>query len=400
MNSIPIKIVFLACLTSLLGCGEVITLTADSGVIDGQSAQDASPVDPCAEESLTFDSYVECYLPKICENELRCRPVFKDVDQCITAFTQQILSGPYFALIAQGIDNGTIEIDQSMFRACLDEFSTLTCNDNSTAACDQILVGTIPDRRPCVSDEQCVGSRGFCDRPSGDDELCRLGSCVASVGRGELCQNDSPRDARCNVGTYCVDNGTEQRCENGELGSACDGSYQCEPELYCSASICSPLLASGADCTSSEQCQGNELCIGAGNPMPRCQLADSIGASCDGGCTQGLSCKDNLCVEPPREVGDVCDQDCGSLDLQCMNEQCIARAGLDDNCRSDGALCTIGLICEEEICSNTSSGCTGPTVCIEPAGIGELCASHTHCASGYCDVDRCSVPLTCSVPPA
>eukprot|EP00727_Mastigamoeba_balamuthi_P012598 m51a1_g7961 hypothetical protein (329) ;mRNA; r:226672-227780 len=178
----------------------------------------------------------------------------------------------------------------------------------------------------------------------------------------------------------------KRHADVGEFcGHGADGLYVCDPlTSYCnnqSASVsdwrCAPLVATGGNCTASEQCARHwedGYC-----EKNRCKLKwVRLGESC----TTDYTCMSNYCKNGV----------CGVPDYKTIGSACHSRGNLDD--------CSPGLVCRESVCTVPKPNgtactdseecrakqCTDAHFCIDPyvQPVGGPCTSNTDCALGLC----------------
>ena len=88
--------------------------------------------------------------------------------------------------------------------------------------------------------------------------VCFDDRCVEPVVDGVAGEPCLP-GGQCDPALTCI----EGRCEPPRAeGEACDEAWDCEqPELYCAAKVCTMRTASGAECTSDEECAYTVPCV-------------------------------------------------------------------------------------------------------------------------------------------
>lgn len=244
---------------------------------------------------------------------------------------------------------------------------------------------------PCSADNECrsrVCLGGFCAN------LCD-GNDLLSCAAGQLCRNDQGYSRGGASGTFDL-------CETlpDEL---CGGTPDC----------------TDADGASARVCGG----LGSSNTGPgletSCVFPNAGGDPFGAACTNGSSCRDNVCLNASGECSAYCTEDdhCsgyqqGSETVLCTGYQfnigptwighCTYGCLDDDDCT--------GLGTNAKVCTTASfQTSAGPwdlnTVCEEPAGpgdLGTLCSSGSECISGLClttyNGNACSSSSDCTDP--
>jgi hypothetical protein len=135
---------------------------------------------------------------------------------------------------------------------------------------------------PCLDDEDCSGSRPFCD-PG-------LHRCVECPGQGS-CQGQGQR--LCDVGTHrCLVSCDDGRCRDGSNGH-CTSSHglcrACEADQDCTGARAGPLCHTGIG--RCVQCFGDGDCAA---PTRRC---DQVEGRCVG-CVAGADCDLSQVCDP------------------------------------------------------------------------------------------------------
>jgi hypothetical protein len=266
--------------------------------------------------------------------------------------------------------------------------------------CTLIFTGTVADGGSCYGRVDCIS--GSCDQsnsacpgkcrptaheggPCSEGGACPRGLvCVWSSG-GDFCQQPGAAGARCDENYSCKDN---LICLNHACaarlaqGGACSNPGECADGLYCgSGGTCQARVDAGGACTSSstgwwvsEQCKGNQLCLGATHSAPgRCATPQDAGGPCSraagatglaAGCFDGLVCDaaTSKCVLAPK-VGQPCpDHVCDLTSAYCSgNGTCLAKV-------ADGQACTTG-----EQCSPASQCDSSSRTCVPSIQHGASC---------------------------
>jgi cysteine-rich repeat protein len=223
------------------------------------------------------------------------------------------------------------------------------------------------DGNPCTAD-QCDGTNVLCQHPVGNaGAVCR-----ASTGEcdpPDLCTGTSatcPADARSAAGTACSSDGnpcTVDRCDGtsaacqhpaGNGGAVCRAAAGvCDLAESCTgtSAICPPDVKGSGICRpSAGDCDVAESCDGVGNDCPADHLL-SAGTLCRapvGACDRPEACTGTDAACPPdllQPDGTPCD---------------------------DGDRCTIGDVCQANVCVGTSPGldCPDSFLCYKARSTG------------------------------
>jgi hypothetical protein len=137
--------------------------------------------------------------------------------------------------------------------------SACTPNTKAVPACDRVCKGTLAPGSPCNTDSDCA-------KPTDANVTCML---LGSPGESEVCVlRPHGRLGDLCSGT-CVTNAGDATVSCGEMAVpanmlALPGQAQCftGDNLYCSSAdfSCKPLLAPGATCVGSTDCQAGNYC--------------------------------------------------------------------------------------------------------------------------------------------
>lgn len=388
----------------LLACGEVVPVDGagdgDGGMnVDGggDGVDAGNTGDPCAGPTIAIENMEQCFLEYQCEFMARCFPGFPSADFCEPRLFD------FFALLNAG-DNGdgggdgpTLLLFEVFRRAaaagvtnysganafaCLDKMSRLSCGSEggSVPECDYILTSDAPTGSDCHDDYECKMG----DYCLGDQlDTCSInGACRTGQDVGQNCSVN-----RCKPHLKCVrlggPGGNQGTCQDGSMGSPCAEARDCNPDLFCEDEQCRAKLPLGANnCVFSEQCSGDEQCVGG-----TCTAVNVAGALCAGVCWGNLFCNESgVCQDMPGQgqdcsvVPDTGLGKCNSVDLHCnLAQDCSPRAPDGAACGAVGAPspCQLGLFCTSEFGDN-------PGQCATPLADGGRCLAPTHCESGFC----------------
>jgi hypothetical protein len=404
MNRALIGLCFL-----LLACGEVVPIEGsgdgDGGMnVDGggDGVDAGNSGDPCAGPTIALENVEQCFLEFQCEFMTRCFPGFPNEQFCrprLFDFFALLNGGDgggnggdggptplLFDIFQRATTAGVTNYDGANAFACIDKMKRLSCGSEGGGVdeCEYILNSDAPTGSVCHDDFECkVGD--YC---LGDQlETCSInGTCRTGRDVGQSCNID-----RCKPHLSCVrlgggGGGNQSTCQDGSMGSPCSESRECDAAFFCGNNQCVPKLPLGANnCTLSEQCSGDEQCVGGS-----CSPVNQAGQVCAGVCWGNLFCNESgVCQAMPGQ-GQDCSQvpdtglgQCDSVDLVCnLAQECAPRAPDGAACGAVGAPspCQLGLFCTSELGEQ-------PGQCAQPVADGGRCNSPTHCESGFCGGD-------------
>ncbi len=293
---------------------------------------------------------------------------------------------------------------------------TLTSDDFEPTLSETVSLA--PDIEP--EGPACPDAAQCCDAVAcGEGEVCRAGTCEASVDSPDAGSSSECDPSECPVTpdlplvASCEDDLLNQDetgvdC-GGSCAQSCGAGQACRVDADCGDGFFCP--AGSAVCTSSscsdEVLNGNERGIDCGGGLcagcaPGTECSDGID------CDSGACGADGLCGAPSCSDGvknqDEVDVDCGGT----CPERCEA-----------GRACTSGLSCESGVCG--PEGCEGElaTCCQAPScddgvangdepspdcgnfacglcAVGNTCTFGFHCQTGLCLFGRCATPPTCT----
>ncbi|MES1913244.1 MAG: hypothetical protein MHM6MM_005451 [Cercozoa sp. M6MM] len=259
----------------------------------------------------------------------------------------------------------------------------LFCIDPDDPTLDNVCA--LPHGTTCDPlNDQCFGTcASGCTRTIAGGIMFSLGDiCITAVGSvddGDECQCDS----ECMPGLVCLDG--PPTCGKLSFGDICDANNDaCDTGLSCVRGLCTPDGLLGGACLGGTFCTDGSICETARSP-PICVLP--VGLS-PGACTTRFHCPD----------GTLCD---------LSNSNCVQPTGgtavLDAPCGAEEhpAIGSGGVECTDTTHACANSGLSATPV--DPLGAlkcllqdGQVCAAHTDCASGACDIGG---TLTCLVTP-
>lgn len=303
------------------------------------------------------------------------------------------------ALREAAVADGRLTFDADKARACIDALEPLARDCWGPAAnleawdpvlegvCDEVLRGTVPQDRPCFSDEECAS--GSCTVTA---QTCP-GKCVAPVAVGGACE----RTAMCETGLSCV----SRKCVSpGSQGETCSAAQPCDSDFYCEAGTCRAPLTAGNDCDpDGRPCEAHLRCASGGvSSGTTCRERLVEGAECtrpgaglgiaSPDCAGNMVCR-GLMLDDEGEVlfKGTC-QTPGDVDASCVPRN--GNPGMDE--ASTG--CLLGIDCDPE--TNRCRSLPGDGVaCVENA-----CNQTAFCDRGTCrallaDGEPCTTSSEC-----
>ncbi|MBI2895028.1 MAG: matrixin family metalloprotease [Deltaproteobacteria bacterium] len=222
---------------------------------------------------------------------------------------------------------------------------------------------------PCDEPEQCLSA--LCISPDGGASVC-----------SQDCEETEPGSG-CPGGFWCrqLDTCDEGACVAGSLGTTAN-TLPCDSDDECASGRCAQ-LEEGRVCASpcdpdDGSCGGDASCVDVPGPC----------GACGGG-------------DPPRDVGDPCEDGAECLSGRCVgfagNKRCTRECDEADDC-PDGWVCEGGLCFVQDegtICApcNDDGDCVS-RLCVSGDGAGfcsRECDGETDCPDGYSCVERVGV---------
>ncbi len=199
--------------------------------------------------------------------------------------------------------SGTITLDSAGLAACLAAYEAAaeTCEQTGVlTACRGLVHGTLAEGQSCRFNSECAGDEPMvCLRP----EDAKSASVCKKIVRGKAgdacvvdCYSESnsvygQTGAICVQGAYAVSDASPTGCFEAE-GNYCDVWSNSSPQ-------CRPIRATGAACTSSDQCGSAAECDAQTH---KCK---AFNAAC-GGCPPLLQCVNGKCQGRPFTAGGTC----------------------------------------------------------------------------------------------
>ncbi len=270
--------------------------------------------------------------------------------------------------------------DADCSESCDEAANTCTGADPNGASCDDGLFCTVTDT---CNAGACTGADNPCPGADGDGD-CSEGCNEATND----CTAIDPRGSACNDGLFCT--ATDQCDAVGACigaGATCagpDGDNDCSETCDEALDDCNgnDLGGSSCDdglfCTTTDTCNGNGACTGAGNPCPGvdgdadctescdetandCNGDDPGGSACDDGsfCSGLDVCSAGTCTPAgnpcpgPDGDGD-CSESCDEITGDCNGNDAATSA-----C-NDGLFCTATDQCDGAgTCAGTGDPCPG-----------------------------------------
>lgn len=245
----------------------------------------------------------------------------------------------------------------------------------------------------CDAIETCVGP--LAERTQGS-AVCR-DNVEATVANGTV----PLWEAAIEAGTLTYDAALARACLDATRAQGCDLFIAAPPEAC--RDFLQGTIAIGGRCSTSEECEGDAFCDGAGCPdVPgTCAARLGSGSACesDDECQSGLLCEDGACRTPASTSGGSCG---GGSGLECpIDELCIGAdletrgtctpitevftRNLDEPCDPlEAELCSPELSCA--ITGGTAGALEASCKAIAPSGGSCFGASPDMCPRGeYCD---------------
>ncbi|MFT3696669.1 MAG: hypothetical protein QM831_26245 [Kofleriaceae bacterium] len=303
-----------------------------------------------------IDDLYNQLIDKYCDIYVRCG-VIEDRPTCITLFQDQVDSDNG---TIQGVKAGKITYHADKARACIDSFDSGTCERKflsgaqlDSTACNEVFDGTIHADGMCANDAECISQD--CNIPSCSTACC-TGTCVGDTkptkaAVGSACQSSND----CATG-YC--DLTAMTCAALLAdGASCSSSSQCES--YNCQTTCKPVVDEGAACTSTNDCK---LIQDSCNTTKTC----SAGVASGGACTNSADC--HLTAYCSASAGMTCKdrpvlgESCAEA-LSCLDGSLCSDAGMCVARFADGSACTTSSQCESDDCDPTSKMCVAHVVC-------------------------------------
>jgi len=232
------------------------------------------------------------------------------------------------------------------------------------------------------------GPDAGCDAtaPCGPSLACAQARCQALPLPGQPCLL-----GQCAATAFCAADGGG--CQGRlDLGTACQASDQCRPELLCLQGACAPaMVGAGAACLRPQRCLlATEVCLGP-TDGGQCQPPLASGPCArDEDCQPSLACQvgdgGSRCeVRLPAGAPCLTTRQC-QLDAACAGGQCQRRPGPGQPC--DGTVA-----CLEGLCRSGST-VDGGAACGPLLGPRLPCTLDAQCASGHCRLGSCLTACT------
>ncbi|HEY5950340.1 MAG TPA: Dickkopf N-terminal cysteine-rich domain-containing protein [Kofleriaceae bacterium] len=284
-------------------------------------------------------------------------------------YSQPQLDAPYMSRSCHAwldplFDAGAVALAADKVAACQQALE-ISCSPAtykdwliSTAACGQLVTGTLELGGACSSDVECAAT-AFCDRsgtcgtctarrPQGSACTTRAQCASQICGDGHCLATKLPSGATCSVSEQCS-NGLS--CVNGScvaylaIGQSCAAFDRCDPYTSsCTRDVCTALSRVGQACISwsvagdAPRCRwfAGEGCIaGTCQVLPR--AAPNMACGFDvASCAAGSACAQDKCWRIADE-GEPCGQaittTCGPF-AACVDGACTS-ADFDATCVAD-----------------------------------------------------------------
>jgi hypothetical protein len=320
-------------------------------------------------DSIAFDSFPDALRRSFCSAATRCG----DFDSEATCLKTNVDGNDPFvsASLAAAIDMGKARFDGGNAQACLDAFSSRSCDLTSKSsrvepdACLSFFHGTLHAAATCTLDVECASQ--FCNVPTCDMACC-TGTCVGDTA-----------PVRAKLGQPCAN----AFCDDL---SFCDGT----------SATCVALKASGAACQQPiGECDFGLACVGPGGfgSPGACTTLPKLGEPCTDICRDdGASCSptSHVCVKVAA-VGQACTPAADTCSVYSVcdpaTSKCVAGIAL-------GGQCTTAQRCSDDLafCDVPAGQAMG--TCALPKPDGSACGFNNECQSHFC-----GSTLTCATDP-
>lgn len=314
--------------------------------------------------------------------------------------------------VQASVNAGRLKFDATAAGKCVDAFKKLdqaSCWGANAVLddaaiernCVPVFKGLVAEGADCYDAAECAaGSCDFSDNAcpgkcaafrtagqscDGEGLLCADGLACSGEGvcakRAEV--GESCEDVECVEGLVCDVNG---KCAAvaapAAVGAECDETRPCADGLFCNRpdwsepGQCAQRVAPGGTCAYSSECQGRQICVGAGFGMEgdllgKCALPQDVGGPCaptpedawfvESGCYGVLACDPatSKCVKAPKAGQPCIDFDCAEGAYCNDEDQCVAQKANGQPCEYD------------EECVSYECGEEG--VCVPYSGDGAAC---------------------------
>ena len=309
----------------------------------------------------SYDDYRDQLASRYCDYEVRCGLLgASETSQCPAAPALGTTTTTNLDVDA-ALGRNSISFHGGRAQKCLDTLKTLPCDGKQANVdviryCNAIIEPKLAPGKACVDDVECLG-----------------GGCVptTALGCGGTCV------AFAATGAACVQTGS-------------DPSQLCDPTVhFCdpTTSTCKLLLESGGKCSADSQCAFDLACVSGKCATPP-HLA--VGATCGPlltlpPCAEGLACNANNVCAKELASGAACTspQDCKD-GLVCAAGTCTAWSDIGKPCVSNGAgsNCPADQACSNSVCVSLDMALAGP---------GSTCSPTIACQDGlWCNNGVCS----------
>jgi hypothetical protein len=284
------------------------------------------------------------FLKAFCDNLVKCEQ-FTTTAECIKGL-DGFLS---FDQLYKSIEVGKSTYDGEKFGECVDAFSAISCdgtkkeNRESLAACRDAFKGKTAAGGMCTDSSQCASRR--C-RQTIATQACAVGVCDGDPGAaGASCAM-----SECNDGLFC--DSTSQTCKALlASGASCTSSDECDYGLDCLGRICKTPPKTGESCPDGQCALAGDICDNVSN---QCARVPKLGEVCAGNCIAPLSCDDvsNKCVAPAK-LGEACTGRCEPGTF-CSDSSMKCEVP-----KADGTACTGDAECSSRNCKQAAGSNMG-----------------------------------------
>lgn len=298
-------------------------------------------------------------------NEENCADRFAQVTRLrsgIVSFSLPIedwgFALPNAELLEQAVDDGRAQLVAGVVDECIEFLDAIACN-------------TVEEEE---EEEACVPREPIPDGPCDLDAMIQ-----GKVAEGGDCTSFET-SFECKEGLRCIEVsslGNEGVCvEPGEVGDYCYADFDCSLEMFCNVldGLCEELHTEGQPCEFIDPDDPNpdpRSTSRGGDVVIQCQehlSCDPVADVCVSDCVQGAPCQSDA----------QCDEEAG---LQCL---LIEGRGRCDVLRGVGLPCASTMHCSEGLYCGPNPAAPDANICLSTIADGETCATHEHCASGFC----------------
>lgn len=259
--------------------------------------------------SIPLEQYCERYAQMTCRVAERCDCLGgASMDLCLSFQRAECAQD-----VEQPVAEGRYAFNPVAAEVCLHQLEAIIADCSLEGAywpeaCDEMLVGQVPEGGDCDSDSECVDSLECyddqCTALPTDGQACLLGDCAADHFCGD--------DGRCHR-----ERGPGQPCP--------EGAVACASDLYCDSrtETCERYLGAGQSCAHDSGACDDDLYCSTTSQI--CKPYPGSGQSCadsGGDCDDDLYCDDAQICQPQRPGEAPCTDDEQCLSWDCLEGHC------------------------------------------------------------------------------